>query len=316
VHYLGALPVSLEPGRAERPDTYLWSQRPPSKPEPWPKSLSTEPNVRTVLDAGHKVQWGSPVALYLVTKGIAAGVALLAPFFAHQIRWGDWLPEVLALLFTTLTTALLVGDLHRPKKFLTLLTRPNTRSWLVKGAWILIAFSFSVSATLALRLIGYGAQADAVRWASAALGLGVAGYTALLFKQCEGRDLWQGPLLLPHLLAQAVACGAAVLLAADTDNSGLAIALFAALSLHLVLALLERYKQHATENARQGAAFLGAVKIAGIPAWHAGLALGVLVPFALAPFAPYLGWVWAPVLAGLCLYEYAYVRAAQLPPLS
>ena len=36
------------------------------------------------------------------------------------------------------------------------------------------------------------------------LSAGVAGYTAFLFGQCEGRDLWQTPLLLPTLLAQAV----------------------------------------------------------------------------------------------------------------
>ena len=38
---------------------------------------------------------------------------------------------------------------------------------------------------------------------------GVAGYTAFLFGQCEGRDLWQSPLLLPTLLAQAVVAGSA-----------------------------------------------------------------------------------------------------------
>ena len=36
---------------------------------------------------------------------------------------------------------------------------------------------------------------------------GTAGYTAFLFGQCEGRDLWQTPLLLPILLAQAVTAG-------------------------------------------------------------------------------------------------------------
>jgi hypothetical protein len=35
-----------------------------------------------------------------------------------------------------------------------------------------------------------------------------AGYTAFLFGQCEGRDLWQTPLLLPILLAQAVTVAA------------------------------------------------------------------------------------------------------------
>ena len=42
-----------------------------------------------------------------------------------------------------------------------------------------------------------------------------AGYTAALFAQCEGRDLWQTPLLLPDLLAQAVIAGAAAFGLAD-----------------------------------------------------------------------------------------------------
>ena len=43
----------------------------------------------------------------------------------------------------------------------------------------------------------------------ALLAAAVAGYTAFLFGQCEGRDLWQTPLLLPILLAQAVVAGGA-----------------------------------------------------------------------------------------------------------
>ena len=37
-------------------------------------------------------------------------------------------------------------------------------------------------------------------------------YTAFLFAQAEGRDLWQSPLLSAHLLVQAVMAGAAGLL--------------------------------------------------------------------------------------------------------
>jgi Ni/Fe-hydrogenase subunit HybB-like protein len=36
-------------------------------------------------------------------------------------------------------------------------------------------------------------------------------YTAFLFGQAKGRDLWQNPLLAPHLLVQAIATGAALL---------------------------------------------------------------------------------------------------------
>ena len=76
---MGVLPAALEPGEAERPETFLWSDRPKRKPEPWPISLPVLPDTRTVLDTEHKVEWGAGVAAYLVTKGVAAGVAMLAP---------------------------------------------------------------------------------------------------------------------------------------------------------------------------------------------------------------------------------------------
>ena len=41
----------------------------------------------------------------------------------------------------------------------------------------------------------------------------LAGYTAFLFGQAEGRDLWQSPLLFWHLLPQAVLVGAGALAA-------------------------------------------------------------------------------------------------------
>jgi Fe-S-cluster-containing dehydrogenase component len=317
VHYLDALPDSLRPGVAERPDTYIWSERPPTKPEPWPAELETAPHTRTVLDAGHKVQWGSPVAAYLVTKGIAAGAAMLAPFAAWLglTRFGaDFAPEVLAVFFTLVTTALLVGDLHRPAKFLTMLTRPNTKSWLVKGAWILIAFSGTTTLSLLLRMIGADGAAETLRWVSLLLAPGVAGYTALLFAQCEGRDLWQSSLLLPHLLAQALMCGSAVLLAYSPESGPLRTLLYLSVAAHLALSVAEKVKRHPTENGRQAAAFLGVVELAGVPAFWTGLGLTALALLGCTAFFP--GLTWIPVLVGLYFYEWAYVRAAQLPPLS
>jgi Fe-S-cluster-containing dehydrogenase component len=317
VHYLDTLQAALEPGTAERPDTYIWSERPNNKPEPWPTSLELVPDTRTVLDAGHKVQWGWPVAAYLVTKGLAAGAALLAPFVAALGLTGfaaDWLPELIGLVFISVTTALLVLDLHRPAKFLTMLTRPNTDSWLVKGAWFLIAFSGTVSLTLLLRMLGMDGLAGLVRWVSAALALGVAGYTAFLFGQCEGRDLWQSKLLLPHLIAQALMCGAVALLPFNPTSGGLLGLLFGSVLVHLILSLMERFKKHPTDNAQQAAAFLDVVGFYEIPAYYLGLGLTALAVIGAASFFPAV--VWLPVLAGLLLYEWAYVRAAQLPPLS
>ncbi len=319
VHYLDTLEEALKPGLAERPSTYIWSDRPPTKTEPWPQSVPTAPNVRTVLDAGHKVQWGWPVALYLVTKGLAAGAAILAPFLvmlgvAQGAFAERWLPELLALVFTTITTGLLVEDLHRPMKFLTLLTRPNTRSWLVKGAWILMAFSAVSAAILAAQWFGLEPAVRALRWINVPLGLAAAGYTAFLFGQCEGRDLWQSKLLLPHLIAQALLCGASALLVAAPGAVLLGKLLGVATIAHLWLALIEARKKHSTDNATQAAGFLRTLRFLGLNAFVLGVLGGSALTFAALALAPVAAC--APALLGLYVYKWAYVRAGQLPPLS
>jgi formate-dependent nitrite reductase membrane component NrfD len=259
------------------------------------------------------------VALYLVTKGLGAGAAVLAPFLvALGVAQGSfaerWLPEILALVFTAITTFLLVEDLHRPLKFLTLLTRPNTRSWLVKGAWILMAFSGVTSLALAARWSGYDGAVDVLRWINVPLGLAAAGYTALLFDQCEGRDLWQSKLLLPHLLAQALLCGSAALLPAAPEARGLVQVLTVATVAHLWLSLREARRRHATDNATQAAGFLRSLHFLGLPAFRLGVLGGAGLTVIALFVAPALACV--PALLGLYVYKWAYVRAAQLPPLS
>lgn len=323
VRYLGVEPLALEPGVAVRPPTYLWSDRPNDKPEPWPDDLPLAPDTRTVLDVGHKVEWGWTVAAYLVTKGIAAGVGMLAPFvglFGLTGAARDYAPEVIGLAFTAITTFLLVEDLARPKLFLRLLTRPNTRSWLVRGAWVLIAFSLALTASLALRLVGLDAAADELRWIAAPLGAGVAGYTAYLFAQCEGRDLWQSQLMLPHLLVSALACGAAVLVpfVGSPYGSGetvpLGLVLIPALVAFAAILFDELRGAQATSNARQAAAFLGSLRVRGVNAVGFSLLLAVLLPVAFGA----LFWPILPlfVISGVAIYEWAFIRAGQLPPLS
>jgi hypothetical protein len=289
-----------------------------------------------VLDAGHKVEWGWHVAAYLVTKGIAAGAAMLAPFAGELGLTGfaqRFVPEIVALVFTLLTTYLLVVDLARPKLFLTLLTRPNTKSWLVKGAWILIAFSTTVPLTIALRWIGESASgaawasgaADALRWVNALLGLGVAGYTAFLFQQCEGRDLWQSKLLLPHLLAQALLCGCALLLPFAENRVQLLVWLGVALTLQGAF-MSKGQQRRLNVNARQATEFMPIVRLGPIATPYklskvlvllAAVLIALTAPHRMHAFVPALG-CGASVcaLASLYLYEHCYIRAGQLPPLS
>jgi formate-dependent nitrite reductase membrane component NrfD len=226
-----------------------------------------------------------------------------------------------------ITTALLVDDLARPTKFLRLLTRPNTRSWLVRGGWILSAFGATVAGTMALRWFGLDAQADMLRWVNAALGLAVAGYTAFLFRQCEGRDLWQSKVLLPHLLAQALMCGAAVLMPFASQPRELSAWFAIGLALHVACATYDSRAKHHTANANQAAAFLKVARLGPIlKPYKWAMVVGTGLPPVFLAFAnlhrahaivPELALAAAvTALAGLFLYESAYVRAGQLPPLS
>ncbi|MCH8005366.1 MAG: 4Fe-4S dicluster domain-containing protein [Planctomycetes bacterium] len=317
VHYLGAAEVALEPGSASRPSMYLWSDRPPEKPDAWPVSLPVVEDATVVLDQGHRIEWGWPVAAYLLTKGVAAGVAMLAPWSVSLGLAGPaagWVPEVLATVFLVATFVLLVGDLARPLLFYRLLTRPNLSSWLVKGGVILSLLGLLLATGIVARAAGGGVLAETLRWPTAALGVAAAGYTAFLFRQCKGRDLWESRLLLPHLIAQALLCGSVCLLPWAPASGGLKAIFIGASLAHALMAVIERVRSHQTANARQGAAFLTSIRLGPLSPWREGLLIGVGLSLVLVFVAPAI--VFIPALAGLYLYEHAFVRAGQLPPLS
>ncbi len=161
---------------------------------------------------------------YLVTKAIASGMFMimaaiwllgLSAFDRRTALVGNGI----ALVFLAITTVLLVADLERPERFLRILTRPQWKSWLTRGAFILIGFSLVCTAWFAVEL---GAQlgwvpegvAEAARIPLMLLGfplaLLTAIYTAFLFQQCEGRDLWQSRLMPWHMGVQAVMAGGGV----------------------------------------------------------------------------------------------------------
>ena len=79
----------------------------------------------------------------------------------------------------------------------------------------------------------------------------MAGYTAFLFGQAEGRDLWQSPVLFWHLLVQAVMVGSGALAVAGlfadlSDSAWLRCRSFVLSTvLHLLLLGLEYGGKHA-----------------------------------------------------------------------
>ena len=90
-------------------------------------------------------------------------------------------------------------------------------------------------------------------------------YTAYLFAQAKARDLWQNPLLPPHLLVQSVLLGSAVLLPFSLMSLGetadvfsptfeaIAWILAASSVFHLLMIIGELSLTHATAHARLAA---------------------------------------------------------------
>jgi len=351
VFYLGADAASLTPELQAASERYLWAERPREEVDlmrmvaavqetergPRDPALS-----RPVYDAPHAVRpWGWRVSAYLWTKSISAG-ALLVAAFAGSESWGSLFTgaaPALSLLFLAITMALLVVDLKRPGRFAYIVLKPNWRSWLVWGAWIMMAFGLAGAVWLAAGVTGRSDLLHGVLLPSALLALATAGYSAFLFGQAEGRNFWQSPLVLPHLVIAAVVAGAATLSIAAAvaplhavDRSGMRYIaydpsttlwplLFLSLVAHGFLVGLEVFNRHAVHDATLAARMIrrGPYRAR----FWIGVALGgVLLPMALmivgaaadSTVLSALGAVLA--LAGLWLWEDLWVKAGQSVPLS
>ncbi|MEW5989293.1 MAG: NrfD/PsrC family molybdoenzyme membrane anchor subunit, partial [Chloroflexota bacterium] len=230
----------------------------------------------------------------------------------------------LSLFFVAVTTGLLVWDLEKPERFLTILTRPQWRSWLARGAFILIGFSAVVS----LFFLGYLLRAERLAqvliWPGAILGVLSAVYTAFLFAQAEGRDLWQSPLLPWHLLVQSVMAGAAGLFIAGLFTGLPAVAtrsLVWTFGLSILANLFitvagEFGIPHASQVAATAARMITHGRYQGY--YRFSLAAGLLLPLLLVVLAPTSPMALAAAgglsLTGLFAYEWVFVMAPQQAP--
>jgi formate-dependent nitrite reductase membrane component NrfD len=221
--------------------------------------------------------------------------------------------------------SLLVFDLKRPGRFFYLLTKPNFRSWLVLGGYVLMIFGALASVWL-FQGITQGVISSWIVWSTALFAVASAGYSAFLFAQARGRDFWQSPLLFWHLLIQAMMAGAAVLMLAGT-LIGLSLPVFYWLANLLVISLLaglgtifaEHFMNRRSEEVARAAdlLFTGALRN---QFWIFVIFLGAIVPIALIlwPSPSFIPNVIASllVLAGLWVYENLWIKAGQAVPLS
>jgi Fe-S-cluster-containing dehydrogenase component/formate-dependent nitrite reductase membrane component NrfD len=330
VYYVGADDAALTPGVPAQPTQYMWSQVHPSNVRPDAvemKGGAHGGSLRTVYDVAHPRPWGWRVGAYLWTKAIAAGALVVAALLLSLgLPAGPLLAvgaPVLTLAFLLATGVLLIVDLKRPDRVYFLFTKPNWSSWLVWGAWIILIYGALATLWLLLGVARAPLALGLIAWVAALAGLATAGYSAFLFGQAEGRDFWQSPLLLPHLLLAAFTAGAASLallglwLGVGAALLGvLATVLIVAATLGFLVALIELYGPHPSQDVAAAAYLLRAGDHAGQFWLGAGL-LGAGLPVLLA--AAYAGTglsaLLAPAalsaLAGLWLYEDAWVRTGQ-----
>ena len=324
--YRGAHQATLDPLAARRPDggLFMWSEQgsgPQAVVSGHPHRANSSAAALLSYDVTHTAPWNWRVSLYTWSKSVASGVYLVAALLvllgladAGDALWRIWTP-VVAGAFLALTGLLLIADLKHPERFYLIFTRPQWRSWLVRGAFIIAAYSAVLLLHFVAGLAGAPQVATALAIAGVPLAIATAGYTAYLFAQAKGRDLWQSPLLPPHLVVQALLAGTALLavVAAVAAPALTALALNAVAIqalLHLLLVWGETSLPHVTGHARLASWEMTSGRLRQyFRAGAAGVALGL--------FAPWLGIPAALVaLGGLAAYEHAYVQAGQAVPLA
>src|SRR5436305_6074747 len=213
--YKGAHQATLDPLAARRPEgkLFMWSEQLETRETVVsgnPVYNNTSAAALLSYDVAHSIPWDWRVSLYTWTKGIAAGaylIPLLLVVFgvmgADNPLW-LWVAPVLSGAFLAITGGLLIWDLEHPERFLLIFTRPQWHSWLVRGAFVIAAYSLVLALHFLASVVGRTAPQRWLLIAGLPLGILTAVYTAYLFAQAKARDLWQNALLPPHLLIQSL----------------------------------------------------------------------------------------------------------------
>ena len=284
-----------------------------------------------VYDQPHRTPWNWRVSSYSWTKSIAAGVftmtAILGLTGVSLSQSWEVITAVLSAVFLGVTGLLLIADLDQPMRFYYVLTKPQWRSWLVRGAYLMSAFVLVLLLYFISALFEWQGLIEVLRWVGIVIAVAVAVYTAFLLTRSRGRDLWQNPLLVPAFISHAVVAGSAALLVVSSfvelesaGTIGLQLSLLISLAVFLGLALGELFNLHPTPHAATAARNMwrGRYRLY----YWAGVFLGGIIPLVLiglalanAPDWTYIA-ASASALAGLLAYEHAYIQAGQSVPQS
>jgi formate-dependent nitrite reductase membrane component NrfD len=156
--------------------------------------------------------------------------------------------------------------------------------------------------------MGWQAALKPMAWAVAALALATSVYTAFLFGQCKGRDFWQSPALIVHMLVHAPLAGFGVMCLLGYEWR-----LWLGVSVLVSLAVIgaEIFGRHPTTDS---AATAHDMRTGRAAKWFYGGVIGVghVLPLALLAGGKAGGVAAAlAVFAGMAVTEYLWVYLPQ-----
>ena len=351
--YIGADEAVLNPDVQTHDESgmYMWSNQRQEKHgahldnnKPSGISLSSAlnavTNAKVAYDVHHDIPWAQYVSLYLWTKSISAGVFLFAWMLWTGIQlqwipavmpaWLVWAAPVVSMIYIGITGVLLIADLDRPERFWYILVRPQWKSWLAIGSYIILGFSLMLVAIPATFVFGVGMQVSPWLYhITMPLAVMTAVYTAFLFAQAKGRDLWQSPALPVHLLVQALLAGAAAIIPVaalmgnlDVISDFAKMIIASSILAHLVLTIGGEVGTEHSSKAKQRAVDLMVKGPYKNFFWWGNIVFGSVLPLILI-FLPALHaslagdlMIAGLALFGLLAYEHCFVMAGQSVRLS
>jgi Fe-S-cluster-containing dehydrogenase component/formate-dependent nitrite reductase membrane component NrfD len=347
--YIDGDKASLDPGEANPGTDYMWSSQSSGvghfarfaedkkqkafvqiqgRSTPDAASDAAAKSPRRVYDAPNKgVLWGWEVSAYVWTKAISAG-AYLVPFLFMMLNETPlrvkMVGAAISFVFLAITGALLIKDLGRPERFIYTLLRPQWRSWLTRGSYIITVFGGILTAWWAAFFLGYFKWLPTIELLGIIPAILTAVYTAFLFAQAKGRDFWQSPVLGLHMIVHSVVAGAAAFLVShiyfdwgSTWLSSFKAIGFLMLVISLILLVFELWTTHSTEDAHKVVRMITRGRFSR-SFWFGMVLAGHVLPLFLIVYGGDVGAILAGVLmlAGIYIGEHIWVKAPQLIALS
>lgn len=285
------------------------------------------------------VPWGMLIVIHFFLSGMAAGsfIASAAASYLDDEKYKKIASAgaYLALLSIMVDVPVLIFDLDRPMRFITLLYRGSITAPLTWGVWFLIGLGLFSVLNIALQR-GMGALKglkNLILAVGSVFAIGVAAYTAVALNiATNARPIWSNGAVIPVFMVASLITGiAAVSLAVSLSgarkglsslNTANAVLLLFQLLLVAVL-LLTAFTSSQLSREAAGEILSGGLSIVF---WAGLVVLGLVVPVIVywsdllakvaEPKTSTTALIAAMVLVGVFALRYIIVYGGQIIPLT